>query len=672
MAIVDPFDPQSQRRPAQIIDPFEQQQPQSPYNPTDDMSGWERFMAGAGRAVNAANDAGEQMAAYMPGFNIPRQVSGMIDPRINQQMEQRIAETARIDKPLLDTDGGSYGDMAGNAALTVAGGLGSLPAKGAAWTARALAAAGIGAREGALGGILDPVQNASGNGFIDEKAKQVATSAGTGAAAGGVLNRAGAALEMFNPKNATAALLNAFSSGANKTNIADEGEALAKRLNVDFTPAQVSGGKAQTMAENLARQSIVSREIAEASDRKRVGQLKEAFDRTLKGVIDTESSPAIAGERIQGAVKNITRNIEDLRDSTARKDYDAVRRLTQGQKLPMSFNNTATKFQELLDSAEGIGVEGQNKLAAFAKQQLGNAAEGAKTGPAMGDLDKLLKVRQFLSKVSGGKASITGDREDKAIAVGLLKAIDQDIDESAAAIGGDLGGALSKANKNYRAYTNELDSVDMSVLGKILGEDMAGAAKSGGFNSIAPEDAFKKLAGKTPSELAIARKMLENSQQGQEALQLFKRGMLQDALDKAMAFPPSAGVNNAVLNPTKLASSIGDRKKLEALFTTKELAEVDDILNGARRLGDKTGYNFSGTAPASEAIGLMQKAAQGGIRGLAEVAGIVGGLRTISNGMANANGRKALLEMTKPNLTKQRLRELGTAFSTQYAETEDN
>ena len=76
----------------------------------------------------------------------------------------------------------------------------------------------------------------------------------------------------------------------------------------------------------------------------------------------------------------------------------------------------------------------------------------------------------------------------------------------------------------------------------------------------------------------------------------FKRGL--DPLSKAKEMPASAGVNTPVMRPTQFVKNVGDQKRLEAIYSPQEVAEINAAVNAARRMGDSTGYNFSGTAPA--------------------------------------------------------------------------
>jgi hypothetical protein len=79
------------------------------------------------------------------------------------------------------------------------------------------------------------------------------------------------------------------------------------------------------------------------------------------------------------------------------------------------------------------------------------------------------------------------------------------------------------------------------------------------------------------------------------------------------------------------------------LFTPEEYAQIDDTFNAMRRLGDKFGANFSGTAPANEVLGILR----GGIRGAVNAGSQVVGMRKIANVMLNADGRRAIVQLSR-------------------------
>lgn len=670
---------QPQQQASSLPPGFQVVQQAKPYSPTQDMGTMDRLTAGIGQGMTSAVDSIEQLFANNPA--LLGSAAGAIPPGMGQLTNQRADESARLDQPLMDTTAGKVGSVIGQTVATAPAGVGGKFVQGGGALASMGRAALGGAIAGGAGGLAQPVTNAGETGLGDlvtgnektdfnaEKLKQILSGAGIGAAAGGILNRGGALLENLLPSNATANVLNLANRGANKGQLAKEGEALADQTGVMMTPGQISGSKTMNAAENAARQSIFSREIANIGDQKRVQQLADHFERTMDGITKSSASPAVAGAQVQAAVKNTVRGLEDVRRKTAEADFGAVRAMTQG-KAAIQPDNTANALKAILEENAQVGTPGADSLAAFASKQLGNVGKEAGQAPAQGNLDKIMTLRSYLSKVAGGQAKISGENQDRRIAAQLLKTIDDDIEANADAIGGDLGGALKKANANYRAVSQQIDSVKASPLGKVLGDDMAGAMESGTFNTIAPEVVMDRMAKLKPTELGVVRGILEKSDP--ESWAVLKRGLLEDAIEKSKAMPASAGINNAVLRPSQLVKNVGDQKRLEAAFTPAELSEINAGLNVARRLSDSTGYNFSGTAAQGEALNLMNKITAGGIKGAANLAGGALGSRSLARLMTNADGRATLLEMQRLGPKSQRFRELAAKLAAMTSAQEGN
>jgi hypothetical protein len=612
---------------------------------------------------------------------VPVPGAGDASADLRDDLDQQAKEKAKLDAPLLAAPGGTTGSIIGagamTAPLTFAGGG---PVTGV--VAKLLSAAGRGAGAGAVGGAVQPV---AGDSFAAEKAGQIGGGAVGGAVAGGALSGLGQAAEALLPANFTKLLMNAVNSRSGNAAATTEGERLAEATGVNLTPAQLSGDKTASMAENMARQSIFSRGIANEGDKARVQQLSDYFDKTLQGITASEASPAVAGKQVQNAAKNVIDGLEKWRSNTAAEDFGAIRAMTKGQAA-IEPSNTSAVLQQLVADNAGMGTPGGDALTRFAKQQLSNVdparaaawaesgtAEAAQaagaTAPAQGNLDKLMGLRSYLSKVAGGQAKISGENQDRRIATQLLQGIDQDIEASADQIGGDLGGKLKLANARYRELSQQIDSVKSSPLGSILGEDVSGALQSGAFNTVAPEKVIEKLSALRPTELGIVRGLLEQDQP--QAWQVLKRSMLEGALEKAKQIPPSEGINNPVLRPNVLIKNVGDAKKLQAVFDPAELSQIQAGLDVARRLADRTGYNFSGTAPAGEALSVMNRIKDGGLKAAASAGGAVLGSRALARVMTDSNGRRAVMQLSRlSNLGSERARQL-TAQITAIAGAEE-
>lgn len=97
---------------------FKAQAPQEKHDPTEGMSGGERFAAGMGQAMNSTRlglkQAGATVADFTQGIDTR---SGALRTPRRDAVRGEIEETRRLDAPLLDTAGGMAGSVAGNVAI---------------------------------------------------------------------------------------------------------------------------------------------------------------------------------------------------------------------------------------------------------------------------------------------------------------------------------------------------------------------------------------------------------------------------------------------------------------------------------------------------------------------------------------------------------------------------
>lgn len=612
------------------------------------------LLAGVGQGMTDAPLGAVQFMANAPPFNVASQISSALgngDPRqILQQIAQQKAQT---DAPLLATTPGKVGSVIGNAAALAPAGAVEAPFAGLA----KLAAGG--AIQGGLAGAVQPV---TGDDFAKEKLGQV----GTGAALGGALNPAlagvGKVVQSALPPNIVASVINML--GNKGSDFAKEGELLAQRTGVDLTPAQVTGSKSQTMLENLARQSIFSRSDAAAADQKIAQQWTDYVGRVIDNVSTGGGSPAEIGSRVQGAVKNAVSDMTQARNAAADADYGQIRTLLQGKPAVVPQNYMAT-LQDLSQQFAG-GPKGSDyeKLA----NTLGSLQEN---GLQNADLSTLMKTRRFLSQVAGGQVQLAGDTGrgmQKSIATQLLGAIDQDLDASAQKIGGPVGDMLQQANARYRAASQQIEGLQNSALGKLVGQDFTQALGNGTFNQIPGEVVMQRIGAMKPSQLESVKGILQ--QTDPDAWQAVKRSVLEDALKAAQSTPASEGANAVAARPGVFANVMAktpeDQARLASIFDPGERAQIEDAIAAAKRISDRTGTNFSGTAAAAEGYGVMKAVGNALYGNLAPAAGLAGqaiSMKSIAAIMANSEGRATVQQLARLPPGSDRARELTAKLS---------
>lgn len=124
-----------------------------PVDPTEGMSGFDKFAAGAGKAVVDLGRGAQQLAANLPGSDLldasVDKISGALgierktslaDER--QAIQNEIDESRRLDAPLMNTGAGKWGNVAGNVLASIATSVvpGANTATGAAAIGTALGA----------------------------------------------------------------------------------------------------------------------------------------------------------------------------------------------------------------------------------------------------------------------------------------------------------------------------------------------------------------------------------------------------------------------------------------------------------------------------------------------------------------------------------------------------
>lgn len=155
----------------------------APYDPTEGMSGYQKFMAGAGKAVVDTGRGLQQLGA-LAGNKL-----GLVSDQTRAAIQQQINESQRLDQPLMRTGAGLAGNIAGYAGeIGATAGLGDIAAAAGAPGAGAVSAAlnpttlAGGAASGAALGAIQPVAT-------DQSRLFNVVAGGVGGAAGNLLSR---------------------------------------------------------------------------------------------------------------------------------------------------------------------------------------------------------------------------------------------------------------------------------------------------------------------------------------------------------------------------------------------------------------------------------------------------------------------------------------------------
>lgn len=234
-------------------------------------------------------------------------------------------------------------------------------------------------------------------------------------------------------------------------------------------------------------------------------------------------------------------------------------------------------------------------------------------------------------------------------------------EQNAVAKSANLRRALMDANANYKTYSQHIDAIENSVLGKMLGKDVLDPMSGMVVKGVAPEKVASKLLSMHPSELKVAKEILAGK--SPETWNSVRRYAVEQALEESMSLPPSAGMNPVLLSTSKFINKLPAQNKLEIMFTPKELQEITNIQKAMLRMGDRTTANTSKTAIVGDFLKMLTP------RGATEAAARKIGLKTIANAMTTPEGRAAMMDLAKAHKAGDaaRYRFLKDALITEYA-----
>lgn len=626
----------------------------SPAHADQGMNAADRFEVGYGRAGAAAGQAVTQLGMHAG------QALGITDPAKVAAYDNAVKNEAQTyNAGVGSTVAGNMGNIVGGVVNTAPLAEAAIPAKGAGLLPAIGRSAAV---SGAADALTQPVTSGADGSFAKNKAEQVGTAAAVGgavpAAARGVMRTA----ENVVPGNLVQRVSNQFMKRANKTPFAADSEALGQRTGIEFTPGQVSGSKMQTGLENLSRQSLFSADTAFAADTKVANQAVNYINKTMDKISPDRVSREGVGQKVQSALRGVVNKIAKSREQTAAQQYGAISSAL-GDTPVVRYDNTKKVLTDILNEYQDV----PGKAAASMRKQVEGMLEDVNKKPAF-SLQSAQMARSAYGRAARGSADVFKNvrtSEQARLAKRLYGAITDDIEQSAAAFDGGprsgpglmvntpngmisrsgLAEAWRQANENYRNYSKLIDAVEASPIKRLIG-DKVDVADFMTVNKIPPEKVIKTLNGMSPSEIKMVRRTMEKA--APDTWNEYKRLIVQNALDEAQTFPGSAGAKTLPMNANKFIRSLGGDnpakiEKLRATFSPDEMSQINDAFMALRRLGDKFGANHSGTAVANEALGILRS----GIRGSVNVASQAIGMRKIARVMLNANGRRALVEMSR-------------------------
>lgn len=617
----------------------------------DSLSGFDKFVVGMGRGFTDLGQGAKQL-----GMNIGAKV-GLVDDEDAEAYNREVADEEELfEYGLGDSNAAGIGRIAGQVA-------GTAPAGGLGWGAKTVgAAAKTGALQGAIGGLVQTDADGDDD-YFGDKVTQVGlgTVGGAGLGAGGkkVADKIVDAINL--PRRAANAVIAPQAQPGPTTQAQRivsgspvqirKGDRTAQSTGIDLSPGQRSGGKAATMLENIARGSVWTRDTMFTGDFARARQMLNAINRTARSISPDAPSPEGFAANLQGTVAKMTDELASKRSAFGRQAYGAIEKAAGGQPIVQ----TRATLDEIANVVDEFGSVQGSDAQAIARQAEAffNKLKGD------GAITPGLALRQMQA---WEKAARTGtglfegvqDRSTaKTIAGRLARALEADMDATADTVGGTLGESLRAANKGWREYSQQIDALEKSALGRVVGEEFA-SDMGQSISTVTPEKVWTRLDAMSASDLAAVKGYL--TKHAPDMWKQYQRLALERARDMAQASAPSAGARDLPINSGAFVGAVAGKggqkgvdatRRLKVLFgDSPELErQVAALLDAGRRMADATGRNFSGTAGANEVLqmpGTLMDRVASGAKAAAGYAGPLIGLRAIAQKAAQPQAQRAI------------------------------
>ena len=410
-------------------------------DPNEGMSRVDHLLVGAGRGFKEIWQGGRQAAMHLGG------VIGTQDAEDVEAYDRQIADEAALyERNIGDSGWANAGRFGAQVAATAPLGAIGAGARGAVPLLRA------GAAQGAAAAALNPVTSGS---FGAEKLQQTAIGAGTGA----VFNAGGSKLLdlVMGTANAPRTFANAMLAPQATPGPATvsqrvltgspaairKGDAVASATGINLSPGQRSGGKAITMAENVARGSIWTRDQMFAGDQARARQMINAINRAARSASPDEVSAESFAKGLQGKVSEMTMDLAKSRSDFGRQAYGAVEKAAGGSKVVQT-RATLDEIAKVVDEFGSVQGADASAIARQAEAFFNKLSGDGSITPGLAV--RQLQAWEQAARTGQGLFEGVQDRTTaKVLARRLSQALMQDLDDTANTTGGSVGVALRAA-----------------------------------------------------------------------------------------------------------------------------------------------------------------------------------------------------------------------------------
>jgi hypothetical protein len=331
-------------------------------SPTEGMSGYQKFMAGAGKAqADMARGIG-QLVGVTP--------------------QSDVDEAATRDKPLMQTGAGVAGDIAGNVAdVAIPGGLAGDALKGLGMARTGAVVGGIAnpttfggaAASGALQGALQPVTTGQ------SRTQNALVGAGSGAVGQGLARGGSAILSAMAPEEAAGKAVKALTEAGVPLDAAQRtGSTLLNRAKIMLSDNPLTAGAQADFAD--MQQKAVNRAflstIGETANAATPEVMSRAMGRMSNTYDDVASRVSIPYDKIETPLADIMNNARlTLNDS----QFGTISRNADDILQKASQNNgviSGPQFQNIKKTLDSLSSGGDSDVASVARDMRQSLHDG--------------------------------------------------------------------------------------------------------------------------------------------------------------------------------------------------------------------------------------------------------------------------------------------------------
>lgn len=453
-----------------------------------------------------------------------------------------------------------------------------------------------------------------------------------------------------------------------KSPYAQEGMSLEQTTGIPLSLGQQTGSRSQLAMEGLARRNPVTTDRFNEFYQQQLTQATNKLDDIMRNITPAAQGDVGFGTRVSSAFDTTVDAAVKARRAAASADFAKVQQLSSGAPV-FELSAVRSTIDDLIKKYDVPGG-GDASAALVAKLKalvgqgghhapagLPNAKPTTVTSPILGadglparqtvvmpdnritanQMERLLEV---WGEAARGKGAIFKDldtAQQRGIAAQLFKALQQDLDDSAAKAGaGSVGEALRTARANYKANSQALNELKESTIGRYLGVEYARAPEqiADAFVRMKPTQAMEtmRLLGKHDPELVLSA----------------QRHLIERAIDAAIPAPSQQIAGGVRFSPAKFLSALPKDDTMNVVFgSAGARQDLNAVMKSLQRIADRAGTDGSPTAPLLMAFDLAKGLFTLNPQAIAGLPAMVLAPRAIAKASLTPEGRRALVTVSQ-------------------------